>query len=149
MVTPFDLFSYLLNVHGALARGGVRGSGLEVADGDPQPVDNVTAASSNVYAGAYDPNTNKMYLQFHSGGIYEYDDVPVSFWNEYKAAGSKGRFVWTDIRNSTQTGADDRFRYRKVASVPATEAPLIRQTEEEYIAPFSLRRDVRNRRVQI
>lgn len=45
-------------------------------------------------------------VRFKSGWMYEYYDVQKMVLDEMLSAGSKGRFVWTDLRN--------RYRYRRV-----------------------------------
>lgn len=45
--------------------------------------------SSNIAAVAYEDQ--KMYVQFHNGGEYQYDNVPVEVYNEVLEAESVGR----------------------------------------------------------
>ena len=47
--------------------------------------------SSNIKAIGYNPNTKKMYIQFHSGGTYEYSDVDLDDYINFKNAPSHGK----------------------------------------------------------
>lgn len=40
------------------------------------------------------PNTGVLYVMFRSGAICEYSGISEAFYDEFFAAGSKGRFVW-------------------------------------------------------
>lgn len=59
--------------------------------------------SSNVAMVAYyaDLQTGKRILgvRFKSGGEYWYYDVPLSVYTDMLSASSKGRFVWSDLRD--------------------------------------------------
>jgi len=62
----------------------------------PQPVEQldslypagqlISIESSNVAAAGYDPLTRVMTVQFLSGGLYEYYEVPESLWLDFLAA---------------------------------------------------------------
>jgi len=53
--------------------------------------------------------TDKLYIEFLNGSIYEYDDVPEDLAREMLQQPSKGSFFWANIRN--------KYPYRKVSSV--------------------------------
>ena len=68
--------------------------------------------SSNVYSVGYDPDSEILQVQFLDkdkkgpGAIYRYSGVPFDVWHDFINAGSKGKYVWSHIR--------DRFPFVKV-----------------------------------
>ena len=62
--------------------------------------------SSNVSSVGYDVNTMVLEVEFHSGSIYQYFDVPLNIYQEFMAAGSKGQYFAQHIKGY--------FRYVKV-----------------------------------
>lgn len=81
----------------------------------PSPGEDVkwtaTPQSSNVAAIAFkhDLSGNQRHtlmVRFKAGGEYHYFGVPISVYVNFLSASSKGRFVWTDLR--------DRYAYQKV-----------------------------------
>ena len=54
----------------------------------------------------YDPETRTLYVTFVSGQDYAYDDVPPGLAKDFRAAGSKGRFFQSRVR--------DRYAYRRL-----------------------------------
>lgn len=55
---------------------------------------------------AYRASVRQLYLRFQDGKIYRFFDCPVTVYNEFVAAKSKGRYFSQQIRN--------RFRYAMV-----------------------------------
>jgi hypothetical protein len=55
---------------------------------------------------AYRASIRQLYLRFHDGKIYRFFDCPVTVYNEFIAAPSKGRYFSLQIRN--------HFRYEMV-----------------------------------
>jgi hypothetical protein len=55
---------------------------------------------------AYRASMRQLYLRFQDGKIYRFFDCPVTVYNEFVAARSKGRYFSRKIRN--------RFRYAMV-----------------------------------
>jgi len=55
---------------------------------------------------AYRASARQLYLRFHDGKIYRFFDCPVTVYNEFVAAASKGRYFSQQIRN--------HFRYEMV-----------------------------------
>jgi len=53
--------------------------------------------SSNIKKVSYDKDEHIMRLEFHSGGTYEYYDVPPKVYNQLLKAKSKGRFGYYNI----------------------------------------------------
>lgn len=48
--------------------------------------------STNLEWISYDEDEEKLYVQFRSGGLYEYDNVPQKVFDGLLKAGSKGRY---------------------------------------------------------
>jgi len=63
--------------------------------------------SSNVASYGYDEEQNTQIVQFLDGSIYLYYDVDPSIWDLFQTAPSKGRFVWSHLR--------DKYSYERVA----------------------------------
>ena len=59
-----------------------------------------SVASSNIASVGYDPATETLELEFLSGSIYQYYNVPVNMYDQLMKEGSKGRFVNTYIKNA-------------------------------------------------
>ncbi len=55
---------------------------------------------------AYRASVGQLYLRFQDGKIYRFFDCPVTVYNEFVAAASKGRYFSQQIRN--------RFRHEMV-----------------------------------
>jgi KTSC domain-containing protein len=55
---------------------------------------------------AYRAGVRQLYLRFQDGTIYRFFDCPVTVYNEFVAAASKGRYFSQQIRN--------HFRYEMV-----------------------------------
>ena len=54
--------------------------------------------SSSIVSEGYDAPTNSLDIEYVSGGVYRYFDVPPSIYAQFLAAGSKGGFVNTVIK---------------------------------------------------
>lgn len=52
----------------------------------------IRVASSNLWAVDYNPQTRTLTIQFRSGRIYEYYNVPQNVFDGLLAAPSKGRY---------------------------------------------------------
>jgi hypothetical protein len=55
---------------------------------------------------AYRASIRQLYLRFHDGKIYRFFDCPLTVYNDFVAAASKGRYFSQQIRN--------HFRYEMV-----------------------------------
>ena len=55
--------------------------------------------STNLRSVGYDRDTQTLEVEFQSGSIYQYYDVPEDIHDELMRAPSKGRFLNTDIKN--------------------------------------------------
>lgn len=54
--------------------------------------------STNLEWVSYDEDEEKLYVQFRSGGLYEYDNVPQKVFDGLLKAGSKGRYHAVKIK---------------------------------------------------
>jgi hypothetical protein len=61
--------------------------------------------SSVIRSYRYDPAQRRLELQFVSGRLYRYHDVPEETWRQMRQAFSKGEFFNAHIR--------DRFRFTR------------------------------------
>ena len=57
-------------------------------------------ASSNITSVGYDPATETLEVEFWSGSVYQYYNVPENIYEQLKKANSKGRFLHTYIKNA-------------------------------------------------
>ena len=62
--------------------------------------------SSNLRSVGYDSTSQVLEIEFHSGGIYQYLNVPSNVHSSLLTAGSKGSYFQTFIK--------DRYAYRKI-----------------------------------
>lgn len=63
-------------------------------------------SSSNLESVGYDANDEILEIKFHSGGIYQYFNVPLEKFESLLNASSKGRYFLSYIKN--------RYRFRKI-----------------------------------
>ena len=54
--------------------------------------------SSAVSSVGYDPKEQVLELEFSSGGVYDFYEVPPTVYTELMSAESKGRFIAEEIR---------------------------------------------------
>ncbi len=62
--------------------------------------------SSNIKSVGYDAASKLLELEFHSGGVYQYFNVPETTHNGLVKAESHGSYFHRNIR--------DKYRYRKI-----------------------------------
>ena len=62
--------------------------------------DRITVQSSNLRSVGYDPWSGTLTIEFHSGKIYEYVDVPLAVYAGLMDAQSHGRFFAIFIRKA-------------------------------------------------
>ncbi len=67
---------------------------------------NVTSA--DICSVGYDVDSSTLEVQFHSGGLYEYFNVPENEWRALMSATSHGKYFHAHIK--------DRYRTHKVRS---------------------------------
>ena len=58
----------------------------------------IPVVSSNVASGGYDPMTHTLEVEFNSGSVYQYFDVPQGVYDAFMSAESKGGFLNSDIK---------------------------------------------------
>ena len=63
-------------------------------------------SSSNISSIGYDEDSRTLEIEFHSGSIYQYFDVPLNIYQELMSAGSKGQYFAAHIKGY--------FRYVRV-----------------------------------
>lgn len=54
--------------------------------------------SSQIKSVGYNWKTNLLEIEFHSGGIYQYADVPLNKWRELMRAESAGKYFNAEIK---------------------------------------------------
>ena len=59
-----------------------------------------SVASSNLATVGYDPATETLEVEFLSGSVYQYYNVPQNMYDQLMREGSKGRFLNTYIKNA-------------------------------------------------
>lgn len=59
-------------------------------------MDFIPITSSNIAAAAW--QDSDLYLQFHNGSTYRYQDVPMKVFNELITAPSAGKYFHAEIR---------------------------------------------------
>ena len=65
-----------------------------------------TPESSNIVRFGYDASNSTLGVEFKSGGVYQYFDVPEGVFEQMKNAASKGKFLAQHIKGT--------FRYARV-----------------------------------
>jgi hypothetical protein len=64
-------------------------------------------SSSNLRSVGYDSGEETLEIEFHSGGIYQYYEVPIHRYEGLMSASSKGSYFDTYIKKAG-------YRYRKI-----------------------------------
>ncbi len=59
----------------------------------------IPVESSNLAAAGYDEEKEELYIEFKSGGLYKYSDVPYNVFKDLLDADSKGQYFHKYIRN--------------------------------------------------
>jgi len=68
---------------------------------DRQPV-----PSSNIRSIGYEPDTRTLEVEFRSGSVYQYSDVPLAVYEGLMQAASKGSYFHNHVK--------DRYSFRQV-----------------------------------
>lgn len=55
-------------------------------------------SSSNVSRISYEESSSTLEIEFTNGSIYQYYDVGVNVWDDFKSAPSKGQFIHLKLR---------------------------------------------------
>ena len=74
------------------------------------PIPRKAVESSNLTSIGYDARLRILEVEFHSGGVYRYLEVPKEIFAAFMAAESKGRYFTAHVRN------EYRFERMKAAS---------------------------------
>ena len=69
-------------------------------------MERIPVDSSNINSVGYDPQSETLEIEFHSGGIYQYSGVPEHVYEQMIEASSKGQFFHAYIR--------DQYPYSRV-----------------------------------
>lgn len=67
----------------------------------------VEVHSSNLKSIGYDTSNSTLEIEFHSGGVYSYSDVPESEYLELISAPSIGRYYVSNIKNAYKSRKND------------------------------------------
>lgn len=59
-------------------------------------------SSSNLRSVGYDDSTSVLEVEFNSGGVYQYYNVPTAVYQGLMNAPSHGRYFHTQIKNAYQ-----------------------------------------------
>lgn len=62
-------------------------------------MERVSVSSSNVWSIGYDPDSSILEVEFKGGAVYQYYNVPQSEYDALMAAGSKGSYLSTYVKN--------------------------------------------------
>ncbi|NOH03142.1 MAG: KTSC domain-containing protein [Chloroflexi bacterium] len=65
-----------------------------------------TVQSSDLRSVGYDPVNSILEIEFNSGGVYQYFNVPASVYQALMRASSHGRYFHANIK--------DRYRYSRI-----------------------------------
>jgi hypothetical protein len=63
-------------------------------------MDRVSVSSSNVDSVGYDSDSQILEVEFNSGDIYQYSDVPEYIYDDLLSAGSVGQYLNQNVKNS-------------------------------------------------
>lgn len=63
-------------------------------------MDRQTVDSSNLKSIGYDPEMQILEVEFQSGAVYQYMDVPTHVYDSLMAASSHGQYFSANIRNN-------------------------------------------------
>ncbi|HEV7453762.1 MAG TPA: KTSC domain-containing protein [Candidatus Saccharimonadales bacterium] len=62
-------------------------------------MDRLLVNSTNIITVGYDADSKTLEVEFQSGKIYQYSDVPEDIYQELMAASSKGQFFHDNVMN--------------------------------------------------
>ena len=62
--------------------------------------------SGNIARISYEKSSSTLEIEFHSGAVYQYFDIPLNIYQEFMGAGSKGQYFAAHIKGY--------YRYVKV-----------------------------------
>lgn len=59
----------------------------------------INVSSSNIASIGYDSTSQVLEVEFHSGGTYQYSEVPQAVYSGFISAGSHGQYFHQNIKN--------------------------------------------------
>jgi len=65
-------------------------------------MERIAVESSNIKSIGYNPNSDTLEIEFSSGGVYWYTDVPQEIYDALMAAESKGKYFGQHIKGKYQ-----------------------------------------------
>jgi hypothetical protein len=66
-------------------------------------MERINVVSSNINSVGYDETSNILEIEFKSGSIYQYLNVPKEIYNELAQASSVGRYFMRNIKDRYQS----------------------------------------------
>lgn len=63
----------------------------------------IDVESSNIKSVLYDGEKQELLVQFKSGKIWSYAEVPQQVYDDFMAAGSKGKFFFANIKSKFES----------------------------------------------
>ena len=66
-------------------------------------MDRIRVSSTNISSIGYEPVSQTLEIEFTSGAVYKYVDVPITVHQRFMAAPSKGRFFDASIKDKYRT----------------------------------------------
>lgn len=66
----------------------------------------IPLSSTSIASAGYDSNSHTLEVEFRSGGLYQYFDVPCTVYESFMSAESAGQFLNAHVRGA--------FRYAKL-----------------------------------
>ena len=69
-------------------------------------MDRAPVSSSNIHSVGYDSSSMTLEIEFRSGGVYQYFEVPESVYEELLHASSKGSYFHQHVK--------DRYHFQRV-----------------------------------
>jgi len=76
------------------------------SEGDPTAMDRIPVVSSNLRSVGYIQEAGVLEIEFHSGSVYQYQNVPPTVYNDLMTARSKGSFHNAYVKNC--------YRFRRI-----------------------------------
>ena len=73
------------------------------------PKESNRVESSNLKGVEYDASKEQLWVEFHSGSVYRYENVSESLYKRLLKAPSKGKFFWANIRQKPSL-----YPYRRI-----------------------------------
>lgn len=81
-------------------------------------------SSSNIASIGYDPDNQVLEIEFLSGAVYQYYDVPQSVYDGLMAADSHGKFLDVYIKNRHKAQRKAKFYINKCRSASCMQGGL-------------------------